>query len=78
MTRRAWALLKRWRDCRGQDLIEYALVAGFVAVAAGAAVPGVSHELSHILSRVNRVLIRAANTGSPGRQPAPPSPVDPF
>jgi Flp pilus assembly pilin Flp len=28
-----------WRDRRGQDLIEYALMAGFVAVAAGAAFP---------------------------------------
>ena len=25
-----------WKDDRGQDLIEYALMAGFVAVAAGA------------------------------------------
>ena len=27
---------KIWNDDRGQDLIEYALMAGFVAVAAGA------------------------------------------
>jgi len=27
--------LKVWKDTRGQDLIEYALMAGFVAVAAG-------------------------------------------
>ena len=30
-----------WRDNRGQDLIEYALMAGFVAVSAGALMPGV-------------------------------------
>ena len=30
-------ILQLWRDKRGQDLIEYALMAGFVAVAAGAA-----------------------------------------
>ena len=28
-----------WKDRRGQDLIEYALMAGFVAVAAGAIMP---------------------------------------
>jgi hypothetical protein len=28
------------RDTRGQDLIEYALMAGFVAVTAGAIMPG--------------------------------------
>ena len=28
--------LKIWKDQKGQDLIEYALMAGFVAVAAGA------------------------------------------
>ncbi|MFH1185783.1 MAG: hypothetical protein V1755_12220 [Chloroflexota bacterium] len=31
-----------WRDEQGQDLIEYALMAGFVAVAAGAVMPSVS------------------------------------
>ena len=31
--------LKIWKDTRGQDLIEYALMAGFVAVAAGAIMP---------------------------------------
>ena len=30
------------KDTKGQDLIEYALMAGFVAVAAGAIMPGVS------------------------------------
>jgi len=28
--------MKVWKDTRGQDLIEYALMAGFVADAAGA------------------------------------------
>jgi Flp pilus assembly pilin Flp len=31
-----------WKDTRGQDLIEYALMAGFVAVAAGTIMPGVA------------------------------------
>ena len=32
--------LKIWKDNKGQDLIEYALMAGFVAVAAGAVAAG--------------------------------------
>jgi pilus assembly protein Flp/PilA len=38
--------LKIWKDQQGQDLIEYALMAGFVAVAAGAVMPNVSHQIS--------------------------------
>ena len=32
-------VLNIWKDDSGQDLIEYALMAGFVAVAAGAIMP---------------------------------------
>jgi Flp pilus assembly pilin Flp len=52
--------LKVWKDQRGQDLIEYALMAGFVAVAAGAIMPGVATSLSQIFSKVASVL-RSAN-----------------
>ena len=31
--------MKIWKEKHGQDLIEYALMAGFVAVAAGALMP---------------------------------------
>lgn len=44
----------------GQDLIEYALMAGFVAVAAGAIMPGVASSISQIFSKVASVL-NAAN-----------------
>jgi pilus assembly protein Flp/PilA len=44
--------LQIWRDEHGQDLIEYALMAGFVAVAAGAIMPGVSTSISKIFSKV--------------------------
>ena len=40
------------KDTKGQDLIEYALMAGFVAVAAGAIMPGVSTSISTIFSKV--------------------------
>jgi pilus assembly protein Flp/PilA len=51
--------LKIWKDRRGQDLIEYALMAGFVAVAAGAIMPGVATSISQIFSKVSSVLSAA-------------------
>ena len=51
--------LKVWKDQRGQDLIEYALMAGFVAVAAGAIMPGVATSISQIFSKVASVLSSA-------------------
>ena len=48
-------------DESGQDLIEYALMAGFVAVAAGAIMPGVGTQLRGIFSKVLSV-VTAANT----------------
>lgn len=47
------------RDTRGQDLIEYALMAGFVAVAAGAIMPNVSNQISTIFSKVASSLTAA-------------------
>lgn len=46
---------------RGQDLIEYALMAGFVAVAAGAIMPTVATEVSQIFSKINSVMAKASN-----------------
>jgi pilus assembly protein Flp/PilA len=48
-----------WKDDRGQDLIEYALMAGFVAVAAGAIMPAVSTNVSQIFSKVSSVMSNA-------------------
>ena len=48
-----------WKDTKGQDLIEYALMAGFVAVAAGAIMPGVATSISQIFSKVVSVLSNA-------------------
>jgi Flp pilus assembly pilin Flp len=59
---RAFILLMRaWRDRRGQDLIEYALMAGFVAVAAGAIMPAVSSSISTIFSQVSSVMVNAGS-----------------
>ncbi|MBZ5607918.1 MAG: Flp family type IVb pilin [Acidobacteriia bacterium] len=53
--------LKVWKDTRGQDLIEYALMAGFVAVAAGAVMPGVASSISTIFSKISSVMSVAAS-----------------
>lgn len=48
------------KDSKGQDLIEYALMAGFVAIAAGSIMPGVSTSISTIFSKVGSSMSRAA------------------
>ena len=48
------------KDDRGQDLIEYALMAGFVAVAAGALMPNVSASISTVFSKIQSLLANAA------------------
>ena len=58
LQRTAWKALLR--DTRGQDLVEYALLAGFVAVAAGALLPGISSSISTIFSKMSSVLTVAA------------------
>ncbi|MFN3322020.1 MAG: Flp family type IVb pilin [Bryobacteraceae bacterium] len=55
--------LQIWKDTRGQDLIEYALMAGFVAVAAGAIMPNVSTSISEIFSKIGSVMTQAATQG---------------
>jgi Flp pilus assembly pilin Flp len=52
------------RATRGQDLIEFALMAGFVATAAGAVMPGVASSISTIFSQVNSVIGIALPTGA--------------
>jgi len=52
--------LQIWKDTRGQDLIEYALMAGFVAVAAGAIMPGVASSINIIFSKINSIMVAAA------------------
>ncbi|MBI3281756.1 MAG: Flp family type IVb pilin [Acidobacteria bacterium] len=56
-------MLRLWKDTHGQDLIEYALMAGFVAVAAGAIMPGVASSISTIFSKVASVMSGAAAQG---------------
>jgi len=55
--------VKSLRDTRAQDLIEYALMAAFVAVAAGAIMPGVASSISTIFSKVASVMEIASTQG---------------
>jgi Flp pilus assembly pilin Flp len=52
--------LSIWKDQSGQDMVEYALLAGFITVAAGAAFPPVGEQISTIFSRLNSCLDAAA------------------
>lgn len=51
-------------DSNGQDLIEYALLAGLVAVAVGSIMPGVATDVSKIFSKVSSVMLAAPTQGS--------------
>jgi Flp pilus assembly pilin Flp len=58
---RVFSRVQIWQDEQGQDLIEYALMAGFVAVAAGAIMPGVASSVSRIFSKISSVMTAAAS-----------------
>ncbi|MCZ6529100.1 MAG: Flp family type IVb pilin, partial [Chloroflexi bacterium] len=53
-------ILKLARDERGQDMVEYALLAGFIAVAAGAILPPIADNISIIFSKMASVVGNAA------------------
>jgi pilus assembly protein Flp/PilA len=47
------AIRKFWNDTQGQDLVEYALAAGMVAVAAVAAMPMLTNTISNVFSKIS-------------------------
>lgn len=53
-------VLRLQSDERGQDMIEYALLAGFIAVAAGALLPGIANGISIIFSKMTSLVNNAA------------------
>ena len=55
-----WDRLRR--DLRGQDMIEYALMAACVAVASAAVLPSATSSISTVLSKVGSVLTVAAGS----------------
>ena len=50
-----------WSDTRGQDLVEYALAAGLVAVAAVAAMPALSTTVSTVFSKIGSIISTNVN-----------------
>jgi Flp pilus assembly pilin Flp len=55
----AWVRWEIWRQNSGQDLVEYALAAGFVASACVAVMPNYAVHISQIFSRAKSVLTKA-------------------
>jgi Flp pilus assembly pilin Flp len=55
MTKANQLILKAriWSDTRGQDLVEYALIMGLMAMAAASLMSGLSVNISRVLSVVN-------------------------
>jgi len=47
---------KIWKDCKGQDLVEYALAAGMVAVAAVAAMPALSTTVNNVFTKIGSII----------------------
>ena len=60
---RLWKL-RIWADIHGQDLIEYALLAAFLTVAAAALMPSVANSISVVFSKVASTVDEASETGS--------------
>jgi pilus assembly protein Flp/PilA len=54
-------LLHFWRDEHGQDLVEYALAAGMVAVAAVAVMPTLSTVVSNVFSKIGSIIGSSVN-----------------
>lgn len=45
-----------WKDTRAQDLVEYALAAGMVALAAVAAMPQLSGTINNVFSKIGSII----------------------
>jgi pilus assembly protein Flp/PilA len=45
-----------WKDNSGQDLVEYALAAGLVAVAAVACMPGLSGTVNNVFTKIGSII----------------------
>jgi Flp pilus assembly pilin Flp len=59
--------LKIWKDANGQDLMEYALFAGFLAAAYGAVLPDIAASICTVLTKVIAVLATTGgSTTAPG------------
>jgi pilus assembly protein Flp/PilA len=50
-----------WQETQGQDLVEYALAAGLVAVAAVAAMPALSSVVSNVFAKIGSIVQSSVN-----------------
>ena len=50
-----------WQDTQGQDLVEYALAAGMVAVAAVACMPALSTTISTVFTKIASIINSSVN-----------------
>jgi pilus assembly protein Flp/PilA len=48
--------LQAWKDTSGQDLVEYALAAGLVAVAAVACMPSLSSTVNTVFTKIGSII----------------------
>jgi pilus assembly protein Flp/PilA len=58
--------LEIWNDTHGQDLMEYALMAGFLAAASAVTLPQVASSISNVLANVVSMLSANATGTAPG------------
>ena len=54
--------LKLWKDTRGQEMVEYALLAAFLVAASGAISPAVASNVSNVFSKVTSSLVMSSNS----------------
>ena len=64
LARAEYRLMRRGQGTAGQDLVEYALMAGFVAVTCGALMPPVATSISTIFSKITSLMTAATAQGS--------------
>ena len=57
------SLYRLCRDSRGKHLVKYALMAGIVAVIAGALMPGISTSISVTFSKIGTTMSAVASQG---------------
>jgi pilus assembly protein Flp/PilA len=58
--------LRIFRDTHGQDLLEYALIGGFLSCACAAALPDIGSSVLTVFSKVLSVLTPVGGDGSGG------------
>ena len=61
MNRIKLTIVRLLSEEKGQDMVEYALLAGFIAVAAGALLPGISDNIGIIFNRMSSLVAQAAS-----------------